>query len=145
MSTQYLGTSTGLRLRHAQPTGSVQLNAKSGDRARSAWAGVPTADFADVDVVAVGQEQGQRQQANALRRVSFTPAGLMGMMLAGVVVSLAGPAIALAWTRSRSRPAPSCSAFWAVPPPTGRCATRPRQCTIYTRAGESSCATSGWG
>jgi predicted Zn-dependent protease len=73
MATQYLGSSTGLRLRHAQPTGSVQLNAKSGDRSRSAWAGVPTADFADVDVVAVGQDLARRLEW-AKRRIDL-PAG----------------------------------------------------------------------
>lgn len=34
----YVGTSTGLRLRHDQPTGTLELNAKSPDRQRSAWA-----------------------------------------------------------------------------------------------------------
>jgi predicted Zn-dependent protease len=73
LSTQYLGSSTGLRLRHAQPTGSVQLNAKSGDRTRSAWAGVPTADFSDVDVVAVGQDLARRLEW-AKRKIDL-PAG----------------------------------------------------------------------
>jgi predicted Zn-dependent protease len=73
LSTQYLGSSTGLRLRHVQPTGSVQLNAKSGDRSRSAWAGVPTADFADVDIVAVGRELARRLEW-AKRRIDL-PAG----------------------------------------------------------------------
>jgi predicted Zn-dependent protease len=73
MTTQYLGSSTGLRLRHAQPTGQTQLNAKSGDRARSAWAGIPTADFADVDIVAVGQNLAQRLEW-AKRKIDL-PAG----------------------------------------------------------------------
>ncbi|WP_370354733.1 metallopeptidase TldD-related protein [Catenulispora sp. EB89] len=73
MGTQYLGSSTGLRLRHAQPTGSVQLNAKSGDRSRSAWTGVPTADFSDVDVVAAGQGLAQRLEW-AKRKIDL-PAG----------------------------------------------------------------------
>ncbi|MET7487670.1 MFS transporter [Streptomyces sp. NPDC005538] len=47
-------------------------------------------------VVDVVQDQGQRQQANALLKVSINTARLMGMMLAGVVVSVAGPAVALA-------------------------------------------------
>lgn len=33
----YVGTSTGLRLRHDQPNGTLELNAKSPDRSRSAW------------------------------------------------------------------------------------------------------------
>ncbi|WP_405961549.1 metallopeptidase TldD-related protein [Streptomyces sp. NBC_00024] len=45
----YLGTSTGLRLRHDQPNGTLEVNAKSPDRKRSAWAGRSTRDFKDVD------------------------------------------------------------------------------------------------
>ncbi|WP_327681974.1 metallopeptidase TldD-related protein [Kitasatospora sp. NBC_00458] len=49
----YLGTSTGLRLRHDQPTGTVDLNAKTADLSGSAWAGAATRDFSDVDVTAL--------------------------------------------------------------------------------------------
>ncbi|AZS88085.1 metallopeptidase TldD-related protein [Streptomyces griseoviridis] len=52
----YLGTSTGLRLRHDQPNGTLELNAKSPDRARSAWAGRATRDFKDVDPAALDAE-----------------------------------------------------------------------------------------
>ena len=50
VETTYLGSSTGLRLRHVQPTGRLELNGKSADMARSAWVGVPTRDFTDVQV-----------------------------------------------------------------------------------------------
>jgi predicted Zn-dependent protease len=50
MSTTYLGSSTGLRLRHDQPTGKVELNGKSTDFSRSVWAGAGTRDFRDVAV-----------------------------------------------------------------------------------------------
>jgi len=50
MSSTYLGSSTGLRLRHDQPTGKLELNAKSADLARSAWGGAATRDFTDIDV-----------------------------------------------------------------------------------------------
>jgi len=56
----FLGTSTGLRLRHDQPTGRLELNAKSPDFSRSAWAGQGTRDFADVDVLALDAALGQR-------------------------------------------------------------------------------------
>ncbi|MFF4953803.1 metallopeptidase TldD-related protein [Streptomyces chattanoogensis] len=56
----YLGTSAGLRLRHDQPTGTLELNAKSPDRTRSAWAGRATRDFADVDPLAMDTELGRR-------------------------------------------------------------------------------------
>jgi predicted Zn-dependent protease len=44
----YLGSSTGLRLRHVQPTGQVQLNGRTTDPPASAWVGATTASFADV-------------------------------------------------------------------------------------------------
>jgi predicted Zn-dependent protease len=48
VATTYLGTSTGLRVRHAQPTGALHLVGRSTDGSRSAWAGAGTARFADV-------------------------------------------------------------------------------------------------
>jgi predicted Zn-dependent protease len=53
LSTVWLGTSTGIRRRWVQPTGSVELNAKTKDLNGSAWTGVSTADFSDVDVLAL--------------------------------------------------------------------------------------------
>ncbi len=52
VTTTWLGTSTGLRLRHSQPTGSVEWNAKSGVPGGSVWHGQSTHDFSDVDVAA---------------------------------------------------------------------------------------------
>jgi predicted Zn-dependent protease len=69
----YLGTSTGLRLRHDQPSGTLELNAKSPDRSRSAWVGASTRDFEDVDPGALDERLGQRL-AWARRRVEL-PAG----------------------------------------------------------------------
>ncbi|MET8750609.1 metallopeptidase TldD-related protein [Streptomyces sp. NPDC004667] len=54
--TTYVGTSTGLRLRHDQPNGTLELNAKSPDRSRSAWAGRATRDFKDVDPTVLDAE-----------------------------------------------------------------------------------------
>lgn len=48
VATTFLASSTGLRRRFTQPTGSVEINAKR-DGA-SAWAGVSTPDFLDVPV-----------------------------------------------------------------------------------------------
>jgi len=50
VGTVFLGTSTGLRLRHAQPSARVELTGRSGDGARSAWAGTSTAAIRSVDV-----------------------------------------------------------------------------------------------
>ncbi len=49
MTTTYVGSSTGLRLRHVQPTGHVGCTGKTADLGNSAWVGAATRDFADVD------------------------------------------------------------------------------------------------
>lgn len=48
-STIWLATSTGLRRRHSDRIGKVDITAKTPDFSRSSWAGVATADFADID------------------------------------------------------------------------------------------------
>ena len=60
LETRYVGTSTGLRLRHEQPTGRVELNGKSADLARSAWLGRITRDFTDIDVAALDADLSRR-------------------------------------------------------------------------------------
>ncbi|MDH6129448.1 metallopeptidase TldD-related protein [Kitasatospora sp. GP82] len=59
-TTSYLGTSSGLRLRHDQPTGSVEINAKTADLGASAWAGAATRDFRDVNVPELHEQLTQR-------------------------------------------------------------------------------------
>ena len=73
MTSSYLGTSTGLRLRHDQPNGTLELNAKSPDRSKSAWAGRSTRDFKDVDPAVLDEELAQRL-GWAERRIDL-PAG----------------------------------------------------------------------
>ncbi|MEV6009069.1 metallopeptidase TldD-related protein [Streptomyces sp. NPDC051976] len=73
VTSTYLGTSTGLRLRHDQPTGTLELNAKSTDRTRSAWAGASTRDFRDVDPRTLDTDLARRLEW-AERRVEL-PAG----------------------------------------------------------------------
>ncbi|MGH3454380.1 MAG: metallopeptidase TldD-related protein [Nocardioidaceae bacterium] len=60
VDTIYLGSSTGLRLRHVQPTGHVGITGKSGDLSRSAWVGQSTRDFSDVDALALDAELDRR-------------------------------------------------------------------------------------
>ncbi|WP_239393833.1 metallopeptidase TldD-related protein [Frankia sp. CiP3] len=50
LTTTWLGTSAGLRLRHSQPSGSVEWNAKSATPGGSVWHGQSTHDFTDVSV-----------------------------------------------------------------------------------------------
>jgi predicted Zn-dependent protease len=85
MSTTYLGTSTGLRLRHDQPTGRVELNGKSSDFSRSVWAGVGTRDFLDVSVAGLAAEV-ERKLAWSQRRVEL-PAGRYETLLPPSAVS----------------------------------------------------------
>ena len=71
VSTTFLGTSTGVRRRFTQPTGSVEINAKR-DRA-SAWAGVSTPWFAGVPIEAMLAELSMR--LDWAKRTVELPAG----------------------------------------------------------------------
>ncbi|WP_149180090.1 metallopeptidase TldD-related protein [Streptomyces sp. TRM49041] len=85
LTSTYLGTSTGLRLRHDQPNGTLELNAKSPDRTRSAWAGRVTRDFADVDPLGLDEELARRL-GWAERRVEL-PAGRYETLLPPTAVA----------------------------------------------------------
>ena len=60
VTTTYLGTSTGIRLRHVQPTGHYGCTAKPTDLSTSAWVGGATRDFTDVDAGVLDAELVQR-------------------------------------------------------------------------------------
>ncbi len=60
VTTTYLGSSTGLRLRHVQPTGHYGCTAKPTDLSTSAWVGGATRDFADVDATVMEAELTRR-------------------------------------------------------------------------------------
>jgi predicted Zn-dependent protease len=85
MRTVYLGSSTGLRLRHDQPTGRVELNGKSPDFGRSVWAGVGTRDFRDVSVAALAADV-ERKMTWSQRRIEL-PAGRYETVLPPSAVS----------------------------------------------------------
>ncbi|MFD4260652.1 metallopeptidase TldD-related protein [Streptomyces sp. NPDC058534] len=85
MTSTYVGTSTGLRLRHDQPGGTLELNAKSPDRTRSAWAGRSTRDFRDVDPGALDADLAVRL-GWAERRVEL-PAGRYETLLPPTAVA----------------------------------------------------------
>jgi len=72
VSTVYLGTSTGLRLRHVQPTGFVTMTAKTPDLSGSAWVGQATRDFTDVDPLALAAELDRRMQWSE-RKLELAP------------------------------------------------------------------------
>lgn len=89
MVSSYLGTSTGLRLRHDQPTGSVELNAKAAapddGPPRSAWTGRATRDFTDVDPAALDAELARR--LGWARRRTELPAGRYETLLPATAVA----------------------------------------------------------
>jgi predicted Zn-dependent protease len=73
VSSTYLGSSTGLRLRHVQPTGHYGCTGKTADLAASAWVGGATRDFSDVSGAELDATLAQRL-AWAGRQVEL-PAG----------------------------------------------------------------------
>jgi predicted Zn-dependent protease len=85
MRTVYLGSSTGLRLRHDQPTGRVELNGKSPDFGRSVWAGVGTRHFRDVSVADLAADV-ERKMTWSQRRIEL-PAGRYETVLPPSAVS----------------------------------------------------------
>ncbi|MGW0700291.1 metallopeptidase TldD-related protein [Streptomyces sp. NPDC002867] len=85
LTSTYLGTSTGLRLRHDQPTGTLELNAKSPDRMRSAWEGRSTRDFKDVDPAAL--DAGLAERLGWAERRFDLPAGRYETLLPPTAVA----------------------------------------------------------
>jgi predicted Zn-dependent protease len=85
MVSTFLGTSGGLRLRYDQPTGRVELNAKSADLARSTWTAVATRDFADVDIA--GLDAGLSERLDWAKRSVSLPAGRYETLLPPTAVA----------------------------------------------------------
>jgi predicted Zn-dependent protease len=85
VTSTFLGSSSGLRLRHDQPSGQVEINAKSADLTRSAWAGLGTADFAGIDVA--GLEAGLARQLDWASRRAELPAGRYETLLPPAAVA----------------------------------------------------------
>ena len=85
LTSTFLGTSTGVRQRHDQPTGRVELNAKSADLERSAWTGVATRDFTDVDVS--GLDAGLAGRLDWAKRTIALPAGRYETLLPPTAVA----------------------------------------------------------
>ena len=85
LTTTYLGSSTGLRLRHVQPTGHYGCTGKTADLTQSAWVGGATRDFADVDPLAFEQTLATRLGWGS-RRVDL-PAGRYDTILPPTAVA----------------------------------------------------------
>ena len=87
VNTSFLGSSTGLRLRHDQPTGKLEMNAKSSDLARSAWSGAATRDFTDIDVARESEGLAQRLEW-AARRIDLPAARYETILPPGALADL---------------------------------------------------------
>ena len=87
VNSSFMGSSTGLRLRHDQPTGKLEMNAKSVDLARSAWSGAATRDFTDIDIVRDADALAQRLEW-AARRVDLPAARYETIMPSGALADL---------------------------------------------------------
>ncbi len=90
LETTWLASSTGLRRRWVQPTGTVEVNGKiADDLARSAWAGAYTADFTDVDLTAIiaevrrrlGWSQRQRELPAGRYETILPPSAVADLMI----------------------------------------------------------------
>ncbi|MDP9431986.1 MAG: metallopeptidase TldD-related protein [Actinomycetota bacterium] len=81
----FLGTSTGLRRRHDQPAGRVELTGRFPDGSRSAWAGQAIGTGSDADVAALAADV-ERRLSWAERRVEL-PAGRYDTVLPASAVA----------------------------------------------------------
>lgn len=72
-TTTWVGTSSGVRRRHVQPTGRLEFNAKDAAMKRTAWLGRSTRDFTDLDLAQLWPELRQRYDWTA--RTAPLPAG----------------------------------------------------------------------
>jgi predicted Zn-dependent protease len=78
-ATTWLGTSTGIRRRHVQPTGKLEVVARTADGRASAWVGVGAADLSGTDVVPIADRLAERL-GWAQRQVDL-PAGRYEVLL----------------------------------------------------------------
>ena len=72
VTTTYLGNTAGLRHRHVQPTGRLEITGKSDGRKRSTWVGRSTRDFLDIDVQDLDAEV-RKQLGWAERSIALDP------------------------------------------------------------------------
>ncbi len=93
VETVYLGTSTGIRLRHEQPTGSFELVARDESGLASSWVGKGSENLAEIDVHAIHDHLAGRLRVSK-NRIEL-PAGRYEVILppdatADLVIDLAG-------------------------------------------------------
>ena len=86
--TTWIGSKGGLRLRHDQPSGRLEMTGKSHGRTRSTWEGRATRDFQNVDLAGVDSSirqrlewQGRKSEISAGRYTTVAPSGVMADLL----------------------------------------------------------------
>jgi len=79
LTTTWLASSTGLRLRHVQPTGYVEMTGKTEAPGGSSWVGQHTRDFTDLSVPALVGEL--RRRLSWAKRFVDLPAGRYDTLL----------------------------------------------------------------
>jgi predicted Zn-dependent protease len=84
-TTIWLGSSTGLRKRHVQPTGYVEMTAKNDKQGGSSWVGQHTRDWSDISVPSLDQEL--RRRLSWCDRYVEIPAGRYETLLPPSAVS----------------------------------------------------------
>ncbi len=85
LDTTWLGSSTGLRRRHVQPRGYVELTGKGAGPGSSSWVGQHTRDWSDIDVTVLDTEL-RRRLGWAERQITL-PAGRYETILPPSAVS----------------------------------------------------------
>ena len=88
VTTTWLASATGVRLRWAQPAGRIEMTAKSHERTRSAWQGAASEDLDRIDVQALDAAL-RRGLAWQDRRIDIAPGRHTAILTAGATADLA--------------------------------------------------------
>ena len=93
----WVGSKGGLRLRHDQPSGRVEMTAKSHNRTRSTWEGRPTRDFTTISMADIDANIRQRlawqERTSAFepgRYTTVVPSGAMADLMAYILWTSSG-------------------------------------------------------
>jgi len=95
--TVWVGSKGGIRMRHDQPSGRVEMTGKSHDRTRSTWDGVATRDFSNVSIPKIDAHirrrlewQSKRIELPAGRYDTLFPAGSISDLITYMLWMSAG-------------------------------------------------------
>lgn len=141
LSTTWLASSTGLRLRHTQPSARLEITAKSHGRSRSAWWGHAAEDFADIDL-----DPGERELRRGLdwqaRRIDVDPGRRRAVLTPGAI----GDLMVDLWWSSSAREAVEGRSVFSAPEGRTRIGERlsPRSITLVSDPRDEQIPASGF-